>query len=85
MFSKWEKTFRINTIHFKMIHWTINGNVRENSRNTKSEKNYMQMDFMLFACVLKVFFWQLIDKLKQTKLYQELKIVLNFEKFDLSS
>ena len=36
---------------------------------------------MLFDCVLKVFFWQLIVKLKQTintnELYQELKIVIN--------
>ena len=30
-----------------------------------------KMDYMLFA---------LIDKLKQTKLYQELKIVVNLEK-----
>ena len=35
---------------------------------------------MLFACVLKEFFWQLIDKL-----YQELKIVINLEKSDLGS
>ena len=45
------------------------------------------MDYMLFACELKVFFWQLIDKLKQTiktnKLYQELKIDINLEKYDL--
>ena len=40
------------------------------------------MDYMLFACVLKVFLWQLIDKLKQTKLYQELKIGINLEKSD---
>ena len=44
------------------------------------KKNYRQtheMDYMLFACVLKLYFWQLIDKLKPTKLYQELKIVIN--------
>ena len=41
------------------------------------------------GCALKVFFWQLIDKLKQTikttKLYQELKIVINLEKYYLES
>ena len=52
------------------------------------EKNYSEthkMDYMLFAYVLKEFFWELINKLKQTKLYQELKIVINLEKSDLGS
>ena len=39
---------------------------------------------MIFVFVLK-FFWQLIDKLKQTKLYQEFKIDINLEKSDLGS
>ena len=43
------------------------------------------MDYMLFASVLKIIFWQLIDKLKQTKLYRELKIVINLENSDLGS
>ena len=44
-----------------------------------------KMDYMLFAYVLKVFFCQSIDKLKQIKLYQELKIVISLEKSDLGS
>ena len=38
---------------------------------------------MLFACILKLFFWKLIDK--KTKLYPKLKIVINLEKSDLES
>ena len=52
------------------------------------KKNYRQthkMDYMLFACLLKVFLWQLIDKFEQTKLFQELKIVTNLEKSELGS
>ena len=45
------------------------------------------MDYMPFACVLKVFICQLIDKLKQTiktnRLYQESKVFINLEKSDL--
>ena len=50
------------------------------------KKNFRQMhkmDYVLFACVLKLVFWQLVDKLKQTKLYPELKIVINLDKSDL--
>ena len=43
------------------------------------------MDYVLFASVLKLFFWQLIDKLKQTTLYQELKSVINLEESNLGS
>ena len=59
------------------------------------------MDCMLSACVLKVFFWQLKDKLKQTRgnptdkvLYpvtntkfylKMMKFVANFEKLVLGS
>ena len=44
------------------------------------------MDYMLFAYVLNIFFWQLIDKLINCcKLYQELKIVINLENSDLGS
>ena len=44
------------------------------------------MDYIPFACVLKVYFWQSIDKLKQTsKLYQELKIAKKLEKSDKGS
>ena len=41
----------------------------KSSLTYKSLKNYTQtlkIDYMLFAYVLSIFFWQLIDKLKQT-------------------
>ena len=43
------------------------------------------MDFFAFRMCIKSIFRQLIDRLKQTKLYQELKIVINLEKSDLGS
>ena len=39
-----------------------------------------EMEYMLFTCVLKVFFGNKSDVLKKTKLYKELKIVIHFEK-----
>ena len=55
------------------------------NRDLKLEDYSMCQSFSLSFCLcgylcLSVFFWQLINKLKQTKLYQELQIVINLEK-----
>ena len=44
------------------------------------------MDYMLFACVLKVFLWQLIECVKaKQNCIKNLKIVINSEKSDLGN
>ena len=48
-------------------------------------KKHRKNGLYAFRLCIKNIFWQLIDKLKQTKLYQELKIVINLEKYDLGS